>query len=425
MPLYQSIMGSTLEIVLNGGLVLLLVIFMLLNRENLRNRLIRLIGPGHLSKTINALDDSSKRISNYLLMQLIVNISFGVALAIGLFFIGVPYAIIWGFSGALLRYIPYLGPLLAVSFPLAVTWAVFPEWWPFFVVGGYFLSLELICGNFLEPYLYGRSIGVSEVALLTMAVFWAWLWGPLGLVLATPLTAIMVVFGRHFPQLRLMDLLLGDEAPLEPPAAFYQRLLANDKREATEIVTKYSKDHVPELVFEDLFVPAIVNLKREKKRGVLSHDEESTILQLAREILVEAVFPVQDTLWAEKKATSQDADAQTQALVYGLASDSAEELILEMFKATLDPEKYHFQILPRELLLSERLKQIDKESPSCIIIGSTRRSARKRVVLKKIRTENSEIRILIIVKKIPITIKRTNPTTTTTARILGKPLDCK
>ncbi len=396
-PFYQSVMGSTLDIAINIGMVMLLVFFMLIKRENLRNRLVRLIGTGHLSKTINALDDSSTRISNYLLMQLLVNVSFGLIVGVGLFFIGIPYAFVWGFFGTLLRYIPYLGPILAASFPLMLAWAVFPDWLQLILVGGLFFLLELICSNFLEPYLYGRSIGVSEVALLTMVVFWGWLWGPIGLVLATPLTATLVVFGRHFSQLKVLDILLGDEAPLEPPTAFYQRLLANDPREATEIVVKYLKEHPIENVYEELFVPALANLRREKRRGLLPPEEITVILQMTRDILVKAVYPLQDADWAKNLNQGESPDPAVRFLVFGMATGDEDQIILEMFKEALNPEKFQFKVLSSEMLLSEMLQQIEEDKPGCVLMGISRRSARQRGILKKIRNEHPDLAICLAI----------------------------
>ncbi len=217
-PMIQHALGSTFELLVNVVLVLLLTTFALLKRTDLRLRLVSLIGLNQEKQTSDAIDDASQRISRFLAMQLIINSGFGIALAVGLYFYGVEYAAVWGFLAAILRYVPYIGPWLAAIMPLTLVAAINDSWTPFFVVFAYYLLLEMIVANVCEPLLFGRSIGVSEMALLVFAVFWTWLWGPMGLVLSTPLTAVLVTFGRHFSQLNFMTLLLADEvpAPVEP-----------------------------------------------------------------------------------------------------------------------------------------------------------------------------------------------------------------
>ena len=226
-----------------GGLALalVLVVFMLLKREDLRNRLIRLVGHGRLTVTTKAVDDAGQRISRFLLMQLIINAGFGLVLAVGLFLIGVPHAFLWGFLAAVLRYVPYLGDLDHVG-P-----AAHAE--PGHVPGlgaaapGPWVDRGPRTGhhNVMEPWLFGHSMGVSEVALLVAAAFWAFLWGPVGLVLSSPLTVCLVVLGKYVPQLEFLDVLLGDEPALDPDVSYYQRLLARDQDEAAQLVLAQAK----------------------------------------------------------------------------------------------------------------------------------------------------------------------------------------
>ena len=188
---------SLLEPLASAGLVLVLVIFMLLKHSDLRNRLIRLAGYSHLTTTTKALDEAGQRISRYLLMQSIINGSFGVAVGLGLFLIGVPYAMLWGFLAAVLRFVPYVGPAVSALLPSALSLAVFDGWVQPFLVIGLILLLELASNLVMEPWLYGQSAGVSEVALLVAIAFWTWLWGPIGLLLATPLTVCLSVLSRY------------------------------------------------------------------------------------------------------------------------------------------------------------------------------------------------------------------------------------
>ena len=183
-----------------AALVLLLLVFMLLQREDLRNRMIRLIGQGRMTTTARAMDDAGARVSRYLLMQIVVNVTYGIPVAVGLYFIGVPNAILWGALATVLRFIPYIGPWIAAVFPILLSLASSPGWMAPLLTIGLFVVLELISNNVMEPWLYGSSTGVTPFALIVAAFVWTWLWGPVGLVLATPLTVCLVVMGQTHPE---------------------------------------------------------------------------------------------------------------------------------------------------------------------------------------------------------------------------------
>ena len=226
-----------------AALVLVLVICMLLQREDLRSRLIRLIGQGRISATTRAMDDAGRRVSRYLLMQLLVNVTYGVPVAVGLYFIGVPNAMLWGAFAIVLRFIPYLGPWVAAAFPILLSLATSPGWTAPLLTIGLFVVLELLSNNVMEPWLYGSSTGVSSIALIVAAVFWTWLWGPIGLVLATPITVCLVVMGRHVPRLNFLSVVLSDEEALSPAEDCYHRLLTPGERDELELVESYLKAH--------------------------------------------------------------------------------------------------------------------------------------------------------------------------------------
>ncbi|MBV8247962.1 MAG: AI-2E family transporter [Comamonas sp.] len=220
-------LGRIAEPVTTAGIVLLFVILILLDRDELRDRLLRLMG-GNLYMATDALDEASQRIGKYLRMQFIVNVSYGVPLAAGLWFIGVPGAMLWGALGAIMRFVPYVGPLMSALFPLTLAFAVDPGWDMFLLTLGLILLLELISNNVLEPWLYGSSTGLSALSIIVAATFWTALWGPLGLILSTPLTVCLLVLGRNIPALKFMEVLLGSEPVLGPQQRLYQRLLADD-----------------------------------------------------------------------------------------------------------------------------------------------------------------------------------------------------
>ena len=242
--------GPLVAPIATAGLVVVFVIFMLLQREDLRDRIIRLVGASDVARATEAMDDAAKRISRYLLMQLVINVLYGIPVGIGLYFIGVPNPILWGLLATVLRFIPYLGPVIAALFPIALSFAVAPGWTLPLLTIALFVTLELFSNNVLEPWLYGSSTGLSPVAVLVAAVFWTTLWGPVGLLLSTPLTVCLVVLGRHVPQLGFFDVLLGDEPALPPELKFYQRLLARDPEEATELAEEYLEDEPLEKLYD-------------------------------------------------------------------------------------------------------------------------------------------------------------------------------
>ncbi|WP_171187329.1 AI-2E family transporter, partial [Alienimonas chondri] len=232
-------LGSLLAPVGVAAVVLVFAVFMLIDREDLRDRLFRLSGVERLGTTSRVLQEAGERVSRYLLMQLIVNASYGVAVAAGLLLIGVPNAILWGLLAAALRYVPYVGPWIAALFPIALSVVVSEGWSQPLLVVGMFVLLELISNNVIEPWLYGSGTGVSTMGVLAAATFWLWLWGPVGLILAMPLTVCLTVIGRHVPQLAFLQVMLGDEPVLDPPSRLYQRLLSLDRDEVDDLVEEF------------------------------------------------------------------------------------------------------------------------------------------------------------------------------------------
>src|SRR5262249_8294685 len=247
--------GPVLEGLATTVLVVVLVVFVLVLREDLRNRLLRLIGNGRITDTTKALDDAAGRISRFLLTQSLINVFFGMVLTISLWLAGVPYALLWGFLAALLRFVPYMGTFFAMLLPFTYSVAVFPGWREPLLALGIYLTLELLAAYVVEPLLLGHSTGVSPLALVFAAAVWTWLWGPLGLILSTPMTTCLVVLGKYVPGLEFLDVLLGDERVLDTSVSFYQRLLARDQDEATELVEHYLESHPPEAVFDELLLP--------------------------------------------------------------------------------------------------------------------------------------------------------------------------
>jgi predicted PurR-regulated permease PerM len=223
-------------------IVTVFTLFMLIQREDLRNRFIRLIGRSHLNTLTQALDDASSRVSRYLLLQFAVNAGYGTVVALGLALIGVPHVLLWGIVAALLRFLPYLGSPLASVLPILLSFAMFEGWTQPLLTLLLYVAAELVVANLIEPFLYAAHVGLSSLAILLAAVFWTSLWGPVGLVLSTPLTVCLVVIGRYVPNLGFLSIVLGDEPALRPESQFYQRLLASDQREAKLVLETSLKD---------------------------------------------------------------------------------------------------------------------------------------------------------------------------------------
>jgi len=252
-----------------AGMVLIFTIFMLIKREDLRNRLFRLVGLGQLNIMTQALDDAARRVSRYLFMQFLVNAGFGTLFATGLFSIGVPNPVLWGVLAGVLRIVPYIGTMVAAALPILLSLAVFDGWLPPLLVILLFAGLELIIGNIVEPWLYGAHTGISSLALLVTAVFWTVLWGPAGLILSTPLTVCVVVLGRYFPQLSFLHILLGDEQALEAKAQLYQRLLAMDQAEARTIVDSFLKGAPLIELYDSVLIPALNLAEQDRHSGTI------------------------------------------------------------------------------------------------------------------------------------------------------------
>ena len=303
--LVGDIAGPLLGPLGTAGLVIVFVFIMLLEREDLRNRFIRLVSGGDLYLTTEALDEAAQRVSRYLLMQLIVNITYGLPIGLGLYFIGVPNALLWGVLATVLRFIPYIGPFIAAFFPIALAVAVAPGWGMVLWTLGLFVAIELLSNNIVEPWLYGSSTGISALALILAAIFWTTLWGPVGLLLSTPLTVCLVVMGRYIPRLQFLDVLLGSEPVLTAPEHLYQRMLAGDPDEGEEIAREQLKERPLVAVADEVILPALCLAERDRQRKVLTGDRRVVIT----ESCLRVVAALADYESAEDTVEGADQDA--------------------------------------------------------------------------------------------------------------------
>jgi predicted PurR-regulated permease PerM len=269
------------------GIVVIFVAFILMQREDLRNRLVRLAGSGDIQRTTAALDDAGKRLSKLFLTQIIFNAVFGLAIGAGLEWIGVPSAPLWGLIAMILRFVPYIGALISAIFPLALAAAVGSGWEMLLLTALLFVVLELLAGQVIEPLVYGHSAGLSPVAVILSASFWTWLWGPVGLVMATPLTVCLVVVGRHVERLKFLDVMLGDRPPLSPPQLVYQRMLAGDPLEAAEQAHDFLKGASLENYCDTILLEGLKLAEADRRLGHLDGERLNRIASTVDELMAD------------------------------------------------------------------------------------------------------------------------------------------
>ena len=316
------------------GIIIIFVIFILLQREDLRNRLIRLAGSYDLQRTTAALDDAAGRLSRLFLTQLIVNGAFGLVIGVGLWLIGVPSAILWGILAAALRFVPYIGAVIAAAFPLALAVAVDPSWSMLLWTLGLFLIVEPVVGHVIEPMVYGHSTGLSPVAVVAAATFWTALWGPIGLVLATPLTVCLVVLGRHVDRLEFLDVMFGDRPALSPPEIFYQRMLAGDPTEAADKAEELLKERSLASYYDEVALKGLQLAQVDAERGALDQERLNKI----RDAVSEFATDVADQDDRPPAKVSSTTDAEASSAVESVPENVVHENLPILSKEDLPPE---------------------------------------------------------------------------------------
>ena len=404
--IFQTVI-PIVEPLAHAGFVVILVIFMLFHREDLRNRFLGLLGDGRLTGTTRVIVDSAQRMSQYLLAQTFINIAFGTVFTIGLYFIHVDYAILWGFVTALMRFVPYIGTWISVLLPLTLSFATSSTWAQPVTLLVYFGVLDLVTANIVEPLLLGHRTGVSPIALLVAAAFWTWLWGPMGLVLSTPLTVCLVVIGQHVPRFRFFALLLGDRPPLEPRTRYYQRLLARDEAEAKEVANEYASAHGLEKVYDNVLLPALVLAKQDRQDAGLEIEDEEFIINSTREILsgIQAMPPVAENTesipaGAEDAPAPAELDSQSPGplLILGCpAHHQTEELALQMLANLLKPDGCDVATVSTRALPTEIETRIEQKEPALVFIGVLPPGGlvQARYLCKRLRRRFADLPIII------------------------------
>jgi predicted PurR-regulated permease PerM len=281
----EKVLSPILSPVATFGIILVVTIFTLLQKEDLRDRAIRLFGSSDLQRTTMAMDDAGRRLSRYFLTQLGINTSFGVIVGVGLYFIGVPNPALWGILGTLLRFIPYIGSWIAAALPIVLAAAVEPGWSMVIWTAVLYAVTELVMGQLVEPLIYGHSTGLSPLAVIIAAIFWTWIWGPIGLIISTPLTLCLVLLGRYVPPLEFLDVLFGDRPALTPVESFYQRMLAADPDEAEEQAERYLADRPLSSYYDEVALKGLQLAASDVARGTLGPAKLEHLKELVTELV--------------------------------------------------------------------------------------------------------------------------------------------
>ena len=405
LQLVPKILGSVIGLLLTGVIIVVFVIFMLLQREDLRDRVIRLAGWRRLNVTTKALDEAGERVSRYLLAQLVVNAAYGVPAGVALYFLGVPNPILWGVLAALFRYIPYLGIWIAAVMPAVVVFAIDPGWIKPLEVFGIYVGIDMLMYNFVEPLVYGSTTGLTPLAILFAAVFWTWLWGPVGLLLATPLTVCVAVLGRYVPSLRFLGVLLSDDEVLTPEKRFYQRLLAGDVEEASDIAEEFLKGKSLEELYDCVIVPALALADEDSLAGRLDDEQQESVFRNGR-LLVEDIAPrAHEIISGENeskhrvngKEAVHESVSRPEARVLSLpARGEADEIIALMLAQLLSERGISAKPVSAAALASERMDEAQGEKIELVCIASVAPNGglHVRYLCKRLREQFTDMKIV-------------------------------
>jgi predicted PurR-regulated permease PerM/methylmalonyl-CoA mutase cobalamin-binding subunit len=386
--------GTVFEPIASTIIVIALVAFMLGQREDLRDRFIRLLGSESVSLTTRLMDEAAYRVSQFLLWQTLINVLFGGLVAAGLYWIGVPYAALWGGFTAVLRFVPYVGTLLSVLMPAALAFATFPGFVETGQTLALFMSLDFVTAWFIEPFVFGRRTGVSAFALLISALFWIWVWGPIGLLLSTPLTVCIAVLGRNVRSLRFLAVIFAEEPALTPHIRFYQRLLARDEDEATKLVESKLQELGNVGVIEDVLMPALLLVSQHRAQSDITEEDALFVLDVINEIVLR-LAPVDESL--------------PLAPVIGLAARTPEDqTALELLRAAVGSRA--MTLIPLDLSADEALTEAIEQRPMAVCIGaiSATRNAEVRNYCRRLRNAAPETKIIVLRPVVEADVERSS-----------------
>jgi predicted PurR-regulated permease PerM len=407
LEVFGGMFGTFIEVLGVFIIVIVLVVYFLVRREDLRDRFIHIVGQGNVTLTTHVLEDAARRVSRYLLVLFFINGVYGISFGIGLYLIGLPNAILWGILASVLRFVPYIGPWIAAAMPIGLSLAISPDWVLPILTVGLFVVLELFCNNVLEPWLYGKNTGVSAVAVLVAAVFWMWLWGPVGLLLATPLTVCLLVIGKHVPQLSFLGILLGNEQVFEPKMRIYQRLLAGDQEEAAELLENYLNERPVVEVYDSVLIPALALTEMHWHRDELDERHHNFILQGLKEMI-----QVESDRRQERQADEETggtfeangngrlvavADLPTLCVLCVPARSEADEIASLLLAQVLETRGCQAQAVPATPSSKEMVDLIERRQVDVVYISATPPAAvmHARYLCKHLRTRFSKLTLVV------------------------------
>lgn len=402
----QGIFGP-LEFLL---LITVFTFFMLLEREDLRNRLIRLTGQGHLNLMTQAMDEAGTRVSRYFSLQLLVNVCYGAGIFLGLHFIGLPHALLWGSFAGISRFIPYIGAPFAALLPTVLSMAVFNGWDRTLLIMAMFFCLEVVTANFVEPRLYGKHTGLSSLAILVAAVFWTLIWGPIGLILSVPLTVCLVVVGAHAPNLKFLTVLLGDQPVMLPDAQYYQRLLANDEHEASQVVEQSLKEKSLIEMYETVLLPALSLSELDRHRNALDEPTIQFINETTKEFVEEfglrsdAISERTPVVIEKLEASNSGTGSSTENISAESSKnvlcvpvrDDADEIIAIMLAQLLERTGLNAQAIPLRSV-DEMVAAVTKAQPDLVYLSALPPYAMShaRGLYRRMRAQHPQLPIVI------------------------------
>jgi predicted PurR-regulated permease PerM len=400
----RSIVGPYLEFLGVASFVLILVLFMLMGREGLSDRIIGLFGHHHVSLTTRTMQEIGERISRYLATFAMVNSGYGLVIGLGLGFIGVPYSTLWGCLAAMLRFIPYIGSATAFVMPLLFSFAFFPSWMQPLEILALFAVVEVTLASFLEPIIYGKTTGVSALALLVAAMFWTWLWGAMGLLLSTPLTVCLAVLGKYVPSMWFFAALLSEDADLEPDVRFYQRLVALDRDGAIQIIDAALKKRSRVQVFDEVLVPTLSRAERDAGRDELDDTKREFVWGVVSQIL-DGLDGVPD-LSLESLALSGGAERSTicrpsgsgPVHIVGLAvQDMGDALVLRMLGQLLTPSNCILEIISDTESTLELTERVAEQAPEFVVVSylPPEGLAMSRYLVRRLRAQVADLPIVV------------------------------
>ena len=353
----SEILLPVVEPMATSALIIVLVMFLMICREDVRYRLISLMGDKALTGTTRLMGDTADRVSKFLLYLFFVNASFGIWFGVGLYLLGVPYAPLWGFLTLFFRFIPFLGSPASVLFPLLISVATSSGWSQPAYVLIFFAASELITANIIEPIVFGKTTGLTPIALLIAALFWAWIWGPIGLLLSTPLTVCLVVLGQHLPNLRFLKVLLAEQPTLDSRLQYFQRLLAKDSKGASKVIAEYRQELGDEKAFEEVLLPALQWTRRERSKDHITASEEKFIWESAQSEIIQAM----------NDREPSDGPSPTYRVMGYPVHHESEQIVLSMLQH-LQHETCSTHSFTTKQLPSRALESIESEQPDTVLL---------------------------------------------------------